>query len=86
MNNLREGSLLSSLLTSFLAYQKTGNYSDFKGCQKIYGFGLTPLICATKPVRKLTDMSLFVEHAWQQCDAVVCSKTGVFGTVQFLNV
>ena len=27
MNNLREGSKLPSLLTSFLAYQKTGNYS-----------------------------------------------------------
>jgi hypothetical protein len=26
MNNLREGSKLPSLLTSFLAYQKTGNY------------------------------------------------------------
>src|SRR6059058_4510504 len=29
MNNLREGSKLPSLLTSFLAYQKTGNYSIF---------------------------------------------------------
>ena len=47
MNNLREGSKLPSLLTSFLAYQKTGNYRRYKVAGRLLCLQVKPLASGT---------------------------------------